>query len=144
MILTGKPLKETKMSNDLSNLDNFLENEKINNTNEPWCKLNKTIKSKKLIDFVEIYKTENNLDSEEAELLIAFLKNCLDKKKLQKVKDVVYDKSNGIVKNIPSLCYLKTTKHFTLKNLDKRVSTIKSLAPKKINGTIKNKEQDDD
>jgi hypothetical protein len=29
MLLTGTPLQETKSSNDLSNLDKFLENEKI-------------------------------------------------------------------------------------------------------------------
>ena len=47
MLLNGVPLQETKSSNDLSNLDKFLENEKNNNVNEPWCKLNKTIKTNK-------------------------------------------------------------------------------------------------
>jgi transposase-like protein len=60
---------------------------------------------------VEIYKLENNLSNKESELLLTFLKDCLDRKKLQRVKDVVYDKENGIVKDIPALCYLKTTKH---------------------------------
>ena len=50
MLLNGAPLLETKSANDLSNLEKFLEAEKINNSNEPWCKLNKTIKYKKLID----------------------------------------------------------------------------------------------
>jgi hypothetical protein len=71
--------------------------------------------------------------------MISFLKDCLDKKKLSRVKDVIYDKEKGIVKDIPALTYTKSNKHFTLKNLDKRVSTLKSLAPKKIQGTIKNK-----
>jgi hypothetical protein len=34
---------------------------------------------------------------------------------------------------------MKASKHFTLKNIDKRISTVKSLTPKKPNGTIKNK-----
>jgi len=139
MLLNGAPLQETKSSNDLSNLDKFLENEKQNNSNEPWCKLNKTIKTKKLIDFVEIYSKEKNLSADESKALLAFLKDCLDKKKLARVKDVVYDKDTGTVKEIPALTYVKTTKHFTLKNIDKRVSTLKSLAPKKTQGTIKNK-----
>ena len=142
MLLNGVPLPETKSSNDLSNLDKFLENEKNNNVNEPWCKLNKTIKTKKMQDYVENYKQENNLSNEESELLLTFLKDCLDRKKLQRVKDVVYDKENGIVKDIPALYYMKTTKHFTLKNIDKRVSTLKSLAPKKSGqGTIRKKEE---
>ena len=139
MLLNGNPLKETKSENDLSNLDKFLEDEKNNNVNEPWCKLNKTIKTKKILEFVEKYKTEKNLDQEEEKSLLAFLKDCLDRKKLQRVKDVIYDKTNGSIKEIPALSYTKANKHFTLKNMDKRVSTLKSLAPKKTQGTIKNK-----
>jgi hypothetical protein len=141
MLLNGNPIKETKASNDMSNLDNFLENEKNNNSNEPWCKLNKTIKTKKLIEYVSIYIKENDMTEGEGELLIAFLKEAMDRKKLQRVKDVIYDKITGIVKEIPALSYTKSTKHFTLKNIDKRLSTIKSLPPvsKKTNGTLKNK-----
>jgi hypothetical protein len=139
MLLNGNPLKETKSENDLSNLDKFLEDEKNNNVNEPWCKLNKTIKTKKILEFVEKYKSEKNLDQEEEKSLLTFLKDCLDRKKLQRVKDVVYDKTNGSIKEIPALSYTKANKHFTLKNMDKRVSTLKSLAPKKTQGTIKNK-----
>lgn len=119
--------------------DKFLEDEKNNNVNEPWCKLNKTIKTKKVLEFVEKYKTEKNLNLEEEKALLTFLKDCLDRKKLQRVKDVIYDKTNGSIKEIPALSYTKANKHFTLKNMDKRVSTLKSLAPKKAQGTIKNK-----
>lgn len=140
MLLNGAPLHETKSSNDISNLEKFLEDEKINNSNEPWCKLNKTIKTKKLIEYVEIYKKEKNLDESESKNLVTFLRDSLDKKKLCRVKDVIYDKINGIVKEIPALTYTKSNKHFTLKNMDKRVSTLKSLAPKKVNITVRHKE----
>jgi len=142
LLLNGVPLQEKKSSssNDLSILEKFLENEKNNNVNDLWCKLNKTIKFKKLQEFVEIYKTQNNLDDEEGEKMFLFLKDCIDRKKLQRVKDVIYDKENGIIKDIPALCYVKSNKHFTLKNMDKRVSTLKSLAPKKGQGTIRKKE----
>jgi hypothetical protein len=139
MLLKGTPIKETKSSNNLLNLENFLENEKNNNKNEPWCKLNKTIKIQKLLEFVEAYKKEHSLNEEEENLLVTFFKDCLERKKLQRVKDVIYDKDTGTIKNIPALHYTKSTKHFTLKNIEKRVSTLKSLAPKKINSTIKNK-----
>jgi hypothetical protein len=139
----GNLLKETKTTNNLSNLDHFLENEKLNNVNEPWNKLDKTVKTKKLIEYVEVYKKTHNLEEEEEKVMVLFFKDCLDRKKLQRVKDVVYDKENGIIKDIPSLAYVKANKHFTLKNLDKRVSTHKCLTPKKIlNGTIKNKTTD--
>ena len=112
MLLNGVPLQEIKStsSNDLSNLDKFLENEKNNNNNEPWCKLNKTIKTKKLQDYVEVYSEQNNLSEEESNQLFLFLKDCIDRKKLQRVKDVIYDKENGIIKEIPALCYVKSNK----------------------------------
>ena len=146
MLLNGAPLKDIKSSssNDLTNLDKFLENEKNNNVNEPWCKLNKTTKTKKLQEFVEVYKEENYLNQEESTLLFSFLKDCVDRKKLQRVKDVIYDKENGNIKEIPALCYIKSNKHFTLKNIDKRVSTLKSLAPKKGHTIRKKAELKDD
>jgi len=128
MLLNGNPMKETKSSENLSSLDKFLEDEKTTNQNEPWCKLNKTIKTKKLIEYADTYK---DIDDEEKSLLITFLKESLERKKLQRVKDVVYDKVNGQIKEIPALTYIKASKHFTLKNMDKRVSTMKSLTPKK-------------
>lgn len=139
MLLSGAPIQETKASNDLYNLEKFLENEQNNNKNEPWCKLDKTIKTQKLIEYVKIYKEDNNLDEEECDLLITFFKDCLDRKKFQRVKDVIYDKTTGLIKEIPALSYTKVTKHFTLKNIDKRVTTQKSLPTKKSQGTIKNK-----
>jgi len=148
MLLNGIHTNENKSSSDLSSLEKFLEAEKINNSNEPWCKLNKTIKIKKILDFVDLYSKEKNFDEEETNLLTVFLKDSLDKKKLSRVKDVVYDKNTGTIKEIPALTYSKSNRHFTLRNIDKRVSTLKSLTPKKC-GTIKNKlsnhrEKDDD
>ena len=139
MIINGLQWPETKSSTDLANLDKFLENEKNNNASEPWSKLDKTAKIRKLTVFADNYKKDNNLDENEYNKLIFFFRDCLDRKKLQRVKDVVYDKINGVVKEIPALSYNKVNKHFTFKNIDKRVSTLKSLTPKKGNGTIRNK-----
>lgn len=144
MILNGVPWPESKSSSDLANLDKFLENEKITNSNEPWSKLDKTAKIRKLIIFADNYKISNNLTDNEYDQLIAFFKDCLDKKKLQRVKDVNYNKDTGEIKDIPALAFNKSSTHFTLKNLDKRVSTLKGLAPKKKQGTAKNIKNTDD
>lgn len=143
MLLNGNPMKETKSSENLSSLDKFLEDEKTTNQNEPWCKLNKTIKTKKLIEYADTYK---DIDDEEKSLLITFFKESLERKKLQRVKDVIYDKVNGQIKEIPALTYIKASKHFTLKNMDKRVSTMKSLTPKKPQhgSSLRNKVNDDE
>jgi len=138
MLLSGTVIPETKSSSDLSNLEKFLEDNKANKQNEPWSKLDKTIKTKKLIQYTEEYAKKNNLTSEEETCLCAFLKDSLDRKKLQRVKDVEYDKLTGEIKDIPALQFNKATNHFTLKNIDKRVSTLKSLPPKKgTKGTVK-------
>lgn len=144
MILNGIPWPESKSSSDLANLDKFLENEKITNSNEPWSKLDKTAKLKKLILFADDYKITNNLTDTEYDILITFFRDCLDKKKLQRVKDVNYNKETGEIKDIPALYFSKPSNHFTLKNLDKRVSTLKGLTPKKKQGTAKNIKNKDD
>jgi hypothetical protein len=144
MILNGIPWPENKSSSDLANLDKFLENEKNTNSIEPWSKLDKTAKLKKLIIFSDNYKTENNLTELEYNKMVAFFRDCLDKKRLQRVKDVVYNKETGEIKDIPALVFNKPTTHFTLKNVDKRVSTLKGLAPKKKQGTAKNIKTEDD
>jgi hypothetical protein len=139
MLLSGVVFKESKSTaNDLCNLEKFLEDNKNNTQIEPWSKLDKTLKTKKLLNFAETYAKDKDLTSEEASLLVAFLKDSLDRKKFQRVKDVDYDKTTGEIKDIPAIFYNKPTKHFTLKNTDKRVSTLKSLPPKKVKGTIKN------
>jgi len=142
MLLKGASIKNTLSNHNLSGLDTFLENEKNNNKFEPWCKLNKTIKIQKLIEFANLYKERNNLDESEKELLISFFKDSLERKKLQRVKDVIYDKENGIINEVPLLVFTKSNKKFTLKRQDKRVSTLKSLPQKKINGSIRNKESE--
>lgn len=131
MLLSGTPLVETKSSNDLSNIEKYLEEEKITNSNEPWSKLDKTVKNKKLVEYALQYKTDKNLTDGELQELVAFFKDCLDRKKLNRVKDVNYDKIKGQIKDVPALTFNKGAKHFTLKNMDKRVSTLKSLPPKK-------------
>jgi hypothetical protein len=135
---------ENNSSADLADLDKFLENEKNFNSNEPWSKLDKTAKIKKLVIFANKYKIEHELSDEEHIYLINFFRDCLDKKKLQRVKDVNYSKETGEIKDIPALFFNKTNNHFTLKNIDKRVSTLKGLAPKKKQGTIKNIKLKDD
>ena len=147
MMLSGNSnaMRETKSSSneDLCNLDKFLENNKSMSQVEQWSKLDMTMKTKKMVLFAEEYTKENELDHEESLLLIAFLKDCLGRKKIQRVKDVIYDKTTGLITSVPALVYNKQRRHFTLKNMDKlRVSTLKSLPPTKNhanNGTIKNK-----
>jgi hypothetical protein len=132
MMMRGSAICEP-VTNNVDNLDAFLEREKIANTGDPWSKLDKTAKTRKLIVFVQQYKEEHDMTTEEADVMLAFLKDVLDRKRLARVKDVIYDKTTGLIKEIPSLHFNRASTHFTLKNTDKqRTSTLKSLPPKKV------------
>ena len=134
MLLVGNPLVETKTSSDLSNIDKFLEQEKNTNKNGPWCKLDKTVKLKKLIEYSEVYSQENELLDDEIISLQIFFQNCLNRKKLMRVKDVVYDKTEGKIKRINGLIYVKSARRFSLKTTENG-QTRKSLS---YNPEIKN------
>ena len=64
------------------------------------------------------------------------LYDAIDKKKLNRIRDITYDKSKGVITNIPILVLNKTTKIFTLNN-EKKVSTLRALAPIKNTKTKK-------
>ena len=124
--------QETEETN-YNTLDNLLEKEKQSNKVDAWNKLNKTIKIQKLHQFAETYGSVNQLPLKEIKSLKLFFNESLDKNKLQKTKDIVYDKEKGTITSIPGLFFNATNHAFTLKNMDaKRVSTIKSLTPHKI------------
>ena len=134
-------IPQTSSFNDLTYnaIDEILENEKQKNKSDPWNKLDKTVKIQKLHAFAEKYGKDNGLPVKEIKSLKQFFIGCLEKQKLQKTKDVVYDKDKKELISIPSLHFNCESHNFTLKNMDaKRVSTLKSLTPKRI--SEKNKE----
>ena len=118
-----------------STLSNFLNNETIANEKENWCKLDKTQKVKKLINYVALLEKKYSLTSDESNKCRSYLIKCLERKALSKAKDVNYDKSEGIIIDIPHLLFDITTRSFLLKKDDKHVSTVKSLpSDKKLKG----------
>ena len=69
-------------------------------------------------------------------ILQKYLKQQVENKKLSKVKDIVYNKEEGNIEHIPNLEFNKQTRKFTLK-VEKKISTLKSLAPKRGKATRK-------
>ena len=118
-------------TNTMNKIDAMLETEKKNMNSEPWNKLDKRLKIQKLHAYAEKYGKENGLPMKEVKGLKTFFSSCLTKDKLAKVKDVDYNKETGIISNIGGLAFNLTTRAFTIRNLDKKVSTLKSLTPKK-------------
>jgi len=145
MLLSSNIDLNPNVKDDINNIDIFLEKESILNKSEPWNKLDKTIKIRKLNDYVNMLSKEHKLNTLEIKNIKKQLMDALDKKQLIKVKDIQYDKENGIIKNIPNLHFNSTTRKFTLKKSEKHISASKSLAPKKNNTKkhIKDKETND-
>jgi vacuolar-type H+-ATPase subunit I/STV1 len=121
-------------------LDEILSRENRNNKMEIWSKLDKTQKILRLHDFAERYGQEHGFEAADVRGLKTFFVASLDKGKLQRVKDVIYDKEKREIHSIPALVVAEgggtetiaslpgCDRHFTLRNLDtKRVSTLKSL-----------------
>jgi hypothetical protein len=119
-------------SDSLNTLDKFLEDATASNNAGRWNRLDKTIKLQKMTEFADVYATENEYTEEDKASLIVYLRDCLDKKKLIRVKDVEYDNVNDRLVAIPGLQYNKTSKKHTIKNADsKRSSVTKSLPQRK-------------
>jgi len=128
---TGTASPRTKTEFTLNAMDQMLEKEKNHNKTESWNKLDKTVKIQKLHMFAEKYMRDHGLPLKDTKFLKAFFVECLEKNKLSKTKDLVYDKEANEIISIPALHFNSTTRNFTLKNVDpKRVSTLKALPPK--------------
>jgi hypothetical protein len=132
----------TKKTENITILDDFLENneKQKNNTEEntkTWSQLNKMEKMNKINEYINSISSEYNLSSKDIDELKKYLRECLNRKMLLRIKDVQYDKNEGIIKKINGLV-IKTGKlsdkerKFTLKNSDKKDTTLKNLGTGKI------------
>lgn len=116
----------------IKNIDSFLDKERAHNKTESWVKLDKNVKRQVLHSYAEKYGKEYNMPVKEIKVLKSFFNTCLEKNKLNRTKDVVYNKDTQIISSIPGLFFNKNSKNYTIRaNDSKRVSTLKSLAPKK-------------
>ena len=123
--------RESNNSN-LTSINDFLEKEKQQHVGEQWCKLDKTSKMQKIRIFIDKYVADNNLTAKDSKALLEFLTTSLNQKKLSKTKDVVYDKSTGLIKSIPCLLFNQTQRKFTLKRTEKRQTTMRAVGAKRV------------
>lgn len=126
MLIQGKLTPDIETT---TNINTALETEK---TDKPatWNKLPKSDKATLLNTYVStILSTEYDLSDCEAMVAKEYLRSAIDRKKLQKNKDVVF--SDGVLTSVNGLIFNKQTRKFTLKDIEKKPSTLKNLAPTK-------------
>lgn len=129
MLLNGNDIlqKNDNISND-SKINSFLVDESNANKAETWTKLNKTQKLLRLNNYVEtILKTKYNLSNDEVSNTKIYLQKSIERKNLSKAKEIVYNKEENFIINIPFLIFNKDTRIFILRKDDKHISTVKCL-----------------
>ena len=113
------------------NIDKYLEQEQNKKKNiKPWSKLEKSTKLKKIYSYIEIYYEKFKMTEGEKKELKKYMRTCLERKKLQRIKDVIYEITTGKIKDIPGLSFNEIKRKFVLRKIDKKGSTLRNLAPK--------------
>lgn len=125
MLMNGKILTSNK-STTLC-IEQLLDEEMKNNRNITWARLDKGEKIRKLNDYADIYCNDPANSCSDSSILKNYLLISLDRNRLQKVREVKYNKDTETIEHIPCLTFNTTTNRFTLNRSDKRVSTISSL-----------------
>ncbi len=126
MLIQGKLTPEIE---NTTNINTALETEK---TDKPstWNKLPKSDKAMCLNTYVSnVLSAEYELCDTEITSTKEYLRSAIDRKKLQKNKDVVF--TNGELEKVNGLVFNKQTRKFTIKDSEKKPSTLKNLAPTK-------------
>jgi len=136
MLLNGAPENVCGKEDKVDNFEEFIDSQQKMNIYTPWSKMDKIAKLDRLNAYVDSLNTNlkpvsegERLSDTEKEELKSYLKTALNRKKLQRVKEVVYDKDKGRITDIPGLMMNKKKK-YTLRKEKKADSSLKSLAPK--------------
>jgi len=136
MLLSNSKLKNDAVSN-ICNIDNFLKQEIQLNKKLPWNKLGKSRKIVLIKKYIIKYSNKHKLSDKLKQKLQEYLLLCIDRKKLQKIKDLQYDIEKNEIVDIPLLHFNKSNEKFILKRSDKKHKISSHLAPKKNKKTLK-------
>ena len=121
-------ISETKNVSNDEKISTFLESESHANKQESWTKLDKTQKFMRLNNYVDnILREKHNLSENEVNNTKKYLQKCIERKNLQKTKEITYNKQENFIENIPYLQFIETSRTFILKKDDKHISTVKCL-----------------
>lgn len=110
----------------------IIEREKQKNKNEIWSKIDKMSKIQKLKDFADKYGKEQGYSVKDIKTLKTFFVSALDRGKLTKTKDLVYNKEKHEIISIPSLTF--DNHNFTIKNVEP-IAKVKGTGTLKIRKT---------
>ena len=126
MIMTGTNIESTMDSNE-EKINMFLSMDMEKNKKGVWSKLSKTEKVKKIKNYIKNVLVKEH-DLTEAELLNAnkFFSLWMDRKKLSKNNELLYNQDVGLIEGIEGLTFNSETRKFNI-NSDKPLSKKKTV-----------------
>lgn len=98
-------------------MEELLNQEQVNKPVPSWNKLTSSQKTSKLMEFAVRHAERHHYDEATRQALMLFLRECVDKKRLERVKDVVYDAATQQVLEVPDLLHRPVVNRFTLRKL---------------------------
>jgi hypothetical protein len=127
MINTGTNL-ENNIDTSEDAINNFLNIDIENNKKGIWSKLTKTEKIKKIKQYInEKLKLEYNLTDEEIVYTVKVFTIMIDRKKLSKNNELIYNQENGFIEQIGGLTFNIETRKFNInEDLAKKSKTKKN------------------
>lgn len=138
MMMTGTNM-DTKIENEASEetINSFLMKEMDSRKKQPWNKLTKTDKIKKIKHYIDtLLKEEYQLTSSECKQAQKYMTNLIERKKLTKNSELDYDEESGFIGTIHVLLFNTTLRKFTL-NKDFKTSAKKKPNPRKTIKKVK-------
>jgi len=130
MIMTGTNIEPTMDTNE-EKINMFLSMDMEKNKKGVWSKLSKTEKVKKIKNYVKTtLLKEHNLTETEISTATKFFSLLMDRKKLSKNNELIYNQEVGLIESIEGLTFNPETRKFTI-NSDK--PQIKKKTVKNVN-----------
>jgi|UniRef100_A0A6C0D1S2 hypothetical protein len=132
MIMTGTNIEPTMDTNE-EKINMFLSMDMEKNKKGVWSKLSKTEKVKKIKNYIKTtLLKEHNLTEGEIITANKFFSLLMDRKKLSKNNELMYNQENGLIESIEGLTFNTETRKFTI-NCDK--PQIKKRTVKNVTST---------
>lgn len=141
LIMTGNTF-EKEIINQVSEtkVNTFLMEELNNHKKQQWNKLTKTEKIKKTNTFVDlVLKDEYTLTIPECIQAKRYLNTLIERKKMTKNAELVYNEETGMIETIHILLFNCSSRKFTLNKEMKKKPTSKSKTVKKMKTLEENK-----
>ncbi len=128
MILKGTNIEPSTQTLTADKLDDFLNKDIEQNRKNVWTKLSKTEKCKRIKEYIDNKLTvKYQLDINDKNAALKFFNLLLERKKLSKSNELVYNKEEHFIEQISGLIFNPVTRKFSITNEIKPNKTIKKV-----------------